>query len=128
MLKGRVRRTPLSCRSGVGFLRVGGLGVSVVRIVGVGGLSGRLVVISIIIAGLGGRNLAIVLKVSGVIFLAIEGIHADHLAVFHQIRPDEMLGKKMKVIRETKKKKQSEEESNRSIPQAASRSEERRVG
>jgi hypothetical protein len=105
LLKGRVRRTPLSCRSGVGVLGVGGLGVNVVCIFRIRGLSGRFVVIAIVIAGLGGRNLAIVLKVSGVIFLAIGGVRAGHLAVFHQIGPDEMLGKKMKVIREAKKKK-----------------------
>jgi hypothetical protein len=99
LLKGRVRRTPLSCSSGVGVLGVGGLDVGIVsKIFGLGGFPRRF----LIIGGVGWGNLAVVLDVRGVVFLAVRSVRAGNLAIFHHVGLDEMLGKKKKVIREFK--------------------------
>jgi hypothetical protein len=104
LLKGRVRRTPLSWRPSVGLRRVGALGVIIISIHGVGGFSGRLVIVFIIPTGLGGRNLAVILEVGGVLFRAIRGIHASFLAVFHEVGLNKVLRRRYKQSEQSEEK------------------------
>src|SRR4051812_34854832 len=88
MLKGRVRRTPLSCSLGVGGFGIGII-IIIIFIREVGEPPRRFLVVG----GVGRGSLAIVLDVRGIVILAAGSICAGYLAVFHHIRLDEVLGK-----------------------------------
>ena len=94
----------MSCGSDVGVPGVGGLDVDVIsRIFGFGGLPRGFT----FVGGFGWGNLAIVLKVRGVVCLAVGSLFASFLAVFHQVGPDEMLSKKRKVMKGIRYKEKS---------------------
>ena len=84
----------MSCSSDVGVPDVG----IISRIFRFGGLPRGFT----FVGGFGWGNPAIVLEVRGVVVLAVGGIYASFLAVFHQIGSNEVLREKKKVIKEVK--------------------------
>src|SRR3954466_8507165 len=94
MLKGRVRRTPLSCSLGVG-----GFGIGIIIIIIIIREVGEPPRRFLVVGGVGRGSLAIVLDVRGIIVLAVRSVCTGYLAVFHHIRLDEVLGKNRKYQR-----------------------------
>jgi hypothetical protein len=86
----------LSWQPSGGPWRDGARSIIIFGVHGVGGFPRGLIFILIIFTELGGRDLAIVLKVNGVLFRAIRGKHTSFLAVLHEVGLNEVLKKRHK--------------------------------